>query len=810
MMCEKNQTDPNTESEFHSISIKLSNLCRLCGNVAVNGIEIFSAKGIEFKLQDKISMHMPITVDSKDIMPLRICLNCRTKLEMTHSLVTACVRTDINIRKLLNIHETVEYANKFQSLIEHCSMQVDSNKCGNDMVDNESVPLISKNDEVCNIKEYNKPESLMISELEHVAVLSQHSELSNNIDMSNMEDLIINDETNDDTNANSLNEFETFTEIKNTKNNPTLAFSTNNDVRIDKTNPITYFINKKEGMFKNHSDLCGNKNNLAHKSNEILCAQVDCTDISEISDTISFNLNQRTCDVCKDTFDNEEIFQEHIIVHNKLPHELNSDLDIDETLVGNQTSNNMNDQAKLKTSDLNVPNRRCGYCQAIFSVPKELQIHISEYHGEQVPFKCSLCDKTYQKWSNLDVHEATHRLDKPYLCDLCGKSFKHSNNLRGHKRTHLDVSKKKRHVCDICGNAYRSRFHLREHMNQHDGNKPYPCEECGKAFYKRIQLRQHKLSHGLNKYACPVCGMTFNRRGNMNAHLKRHNNREGTYACSVCEYRCSSMSELKLHRKQHSETDIIESIKKKSSNKTVWQCEVCARVFSKRAALLNHERIHTGDKVRIECDICGKKLASKSSLAYHKKSIHSNERPHMCQYCGESYVSKEARLIHERVHTGERPYVCKICNMRYRCSSNLSQHMKIHSEVRPHACSYCNKSFARKSALSVHERIHTGIKPFACLTCNKTFAQKNDMLKHTKTRHSKSIQCEQCDEKFSTKRDILKHMAKHDHESFPESSKGPTMNEFEDMSQQLETYTLSLPCIPIESSTEPEIVHNTE
>lgn len=82
----------------------------------------------------------------------------------------------------------------------------------------------------------------------------------------------------------------------------------------------------------------------------------------------------------------------------------------------------------------------------------------------------------------------------------------------------------------------------------------------------------------------------------------------------VCAHKCKSMSELKIHRKNHTEEEIVDSIKKKSIDKEIWRCNICNKVFPKRATLVNHERTHTNDKVYIECDECGKKLANKSSL----------------------------------------------------------------------------------------------------------------------------------------------------------------------------------------------------
>ncbi|XP_029174237.1 zinc finger protein 2-like isoform X2 [Nylanderia fulva] len=722
--------DMNVEiDEYHDITIRFTNLCRICGESALDGIDIFAAKGIEFKLREKINLHMPISIDIQDSMPHKVCIDCCNKLEIVHMLVVSCLRADIRMKRFLNIERQAEYDNKYNALIHEYSLEVAQEICVDDgtnpnsfitnkIVNPSETNLRELGNGVCSdIQNHNFQsitKNIVPSELN--TLIQSCTEVNSKVNENIAEEIlqIQQDKIQNESHSILCLQCQTLCDTQEIFENHQIFCSKKEDVA--KHLPISRIAENKK--YRNDQVSCKIKNSQTYNKS---CENKQVIDKAELYESIY-------CTVCNQAFKCQQDYDNHKCLHENL---------------------------------INGLNKKCGHCKKVYHNKKDLLNHIVESHEGRLLFQCSTCDKMYEKWSSLDIHEATHRLDKPYLCDLCGKSFKHSNNLRGHKRIHLDESIKKRHMCEICGSAFRSRFHLREHMNQHDGNRPYSCEQCGKAFYKRIQLRQHKLSHGFNRHTCPICGATFNRRGNMNAHMKRHN-AIGTYTCSVCAYKCKSMSELKIHRKKHSEEEIVDSIKKKCNDKEIWRCNVCNKVFPKRTVLINHERVHGDDKL-YECEECGKKLASKSSLIFHKKSIHLRERSHMCHICGIAFVSKEARLIHERIHTGERPYVCKVCNTRYRCSSNLSQHMKIHTGLKPHKCHHCNKSFTRKGALIVHERIHTGIKPYPCETCGRSFSQKNDMLKHAKTH--KLMQCNECNELFRRKKDMLKHMTTHKQET---------------------------------------------
>lgn len=243
-------------------------------------------------------------------------------------------------------------------------------------------------------------------------------------------------------------------EDKDNLTNETTINASNNDV-ADSYNGIVCFHCKDsfetQEMFENHKMLCDEDEVMIQAPKKPDTSSKESSNI----ELINLQFVEKICNVCNKHFESEKHFTEHLSCckfsqeeHYQVSDKLSS---IKDECITYKNVSSIDIVTPIETD------KKCGHCEVIYSTKKELLNHIAKCHEGQPLFKCITCNRSYEKWSGLDVHEATHRVDKPYLCDLCGKSFKHSNNLRGHKRIHLDDSKKKRHVCEICRKAFRSR-----------------------------------------------------------------------------------------------------------------------------------------------------------------------------------------------------------------------------------------------------------------------------------------------------------------------------------------------------------------
>uniref|UniRef100_A0A1I8IS47 C2H2-type domain-containing protein n=1 Tax=Macrostomum lignano TaxID=282301 RepID=A0A1I8IS47_9PLAT len=113
-----------------------------------------------------------------------------------------------------------------------------------------------------------------------------------------------------------------------------------------------------------------------------------------------------------------------------------------------------------------------------------------------------------------------------------------------------------------------------------------------------------------------------------------------------------------------------------------------------------------------ECARHFKPFKAKYKLVNHIR-VHTGERPFPCPFpgCGKVFARSENLKIHKRTHTGEKPFKCEYdgCDRRFANSSDRKKHMHVHMNDKPYYCRVggCDKSYTHPSSLRKHMRVHS-------------------------------------------------------------------------------------------------------
>ena len=77
-------------------------------------------------------------------------------------------------------------------------------------------------------------------------------------------------------------------------------------------------------------------------------------------------------------------------------------------------------------------------------------------------YVCKLCQKTFERWCNLNAHVTMHLALKPYVCKLCGAKYKLRSILNDHIRvSHLHRTTK--YKCQTCKMDFKKQSSLFKH-----------------------------------------------------------------------------------------------------------------------------------------------------------------------------------------------------------------------------------------------------------------------------------------------------------------------------------------------------------
>uniref|UniRef100_T1HPZ6 C2H2-type domain-containing protein n=1 Tax=Rhodnius prolixus TaxID=13249 RepID=T1HPZ6_RHOPR len=179
--------------------------------------------------------------------------------------------------------------------------------------------------------------------------------------------------------------------------------------------------------------------------------------------------------------------------------------------------------------------------------------------------------------------------ERPYVCDRCSKTYKYQSGLYIHQKYECNVEPQ--FACSYC--SYRAR--QKEVTDPYAGNQDefYQCPDCLKKYKYKSGLYQHR-KHECGKepqFQCPYCPYKGRQRGHLRSHVavKHTVFSLAPIECSCCGKVYRTKPGLYNHQKYECGKESC-----RYSNASPYKCFGCGKNYKTRPGLYNHQKYECG------------------------------------------------------------------------------------------------------------------------------------------------------------------------------------------------------------------------